>query len=439
LKGNHPLGLGLSESSVVRPPDAGDADQGLLRAYRPPAGSLLSADDEIRIARRIEDERVKMRTAALGSPLAAAALRALVRRTAAEPGRARLFAGEMGHSPGLLPDWLRVLEQSKREHWSLLRRLDRATKETERKRIRHDLGLAQDRQREALAAFGLTDAGLAELCDELVRATERRHSTNDRSVNEAIHRSHHGLVTARSRYRAALNEMVSANVGLVISLAVRYRGRGLLLKDLIQEGSLGCLRAAEKFDHRRGCKFSTYAIWWIRQSLRRALSNDSRTIRLPVHVAERRSQVLRIQSGMEVRLGRRPTEDEMAQATGLHRETLRRLLQRDVEPLSLERPVGTEGRMRIGDLVHDVEASDPEDALQRKSLGERMQNLVHKLTAREALVISMRYGLNREREHTLAEIGAVLDVTRERVRQIELKAMAKLRRAADADLLRELL
>ncbi|NUL44898.1 RNA polymerase sigma factor [Cellulosimicrobium funkei] len=263
------------------------------------------------------------------------------------------------------------------------------------------------------------------------------HKMKDEPPTEARLRRDMELVIADGR--RAKNHLLEANLRLVVSLAKRYTGRGMLFLDLIQEGNLGLIRAVEKFDYTKGFKFSTYATWWIRQAITRAMADQARTIRIPVHMVEVINKLARVQRQMLQDLGREPTPEELAKELDMTPEKVVEVQKYGREPISLHTPLGEDGDSEFGDLIEDSEAVVPADAVSFTLLQEQLHSVLDTLAEREAGVVAMRYGLTDGQPKTLDEIGKVYGVTRERIRQIESKTMSKLRHPSRSQVLRDYL
>ena len=284
-------------------------------------------------------------------------------------------------------------------------------------------------------------AKLAEVADEIraaqaeLRKIERASGLSISEIKEINRR----MSIGEAKAMRAKKEMVEANLRLVISIAKRYTNRGLQFLDLIQEGNIGLMKAVDKFEYRRGYKFSTYATWWIRQAITRSIADQARTIRIPVHMIETINKLNRVSRQMLQEMGREPTPEELAKRMDMPEDRVRKVLKIAREPISLETPIGDDEDSHLGDFIEDVNAISPVDAATSEGLREAIHEVLAGLTPREAKVLRMRFGIDMNTDHTLEEVGKQFDVTRERIRQIEAKALRKLRHPSRSDSLRSFL
>jgi RNA polymerase primary sigma factor len=282
---------------------------------------------------------------------------------------------------------------------------------------------------------------LAKLKDEILRAQRKLILAEVRSRLTIIEIKEisRKMSIGEAKARRAKKEMVEANLRLVISIAKKYTNRGLQFLDLIQEGNIGLMKAVDKFEYRRGYKFSTYATWWIRQAITRSIADQARTIRIPVHMIETINKLNRISRTMLQEMGREPTPEELAKRMEMPEDKVRKVLKIAKEPISMETPIGDDEDSHLGDFIEDPVAASPVESATNSGLKETTGDVLAGLTPREAKVLRMRFGIDMNTDHTLEEVGKQFDVTRERIRQIEAKALRKLRHPTRSDQLRSFL
>jgi RNA polymerase primary sigma factor len=282
---------------------------------------------------------------------------------------------------------------------------------------------------------------LAKLKDDVLRAQRKLIAIEDQTglTIAEIKEINRQMSIGEARARRAKKEMVEANLRLVISIAKKYTNRGLQFLDLIQEGNIGLMKAVDKFEYRRGYKFSTYATWWIRQAITRSIADQARTIRIPVHMIETINKLNRISRQMLQEMGREPLPDELAERMEMPEDNVRKVLKIAKEPISMETPIGDDEDSHLGDFIEDQTVHSPVDSATSQGLKETTHNVLAGLTPREAKVLRMRFGIDMNTDHTLEEVGKQFDVTRERIRQIEAKALRKLRHPTRSDQLRSFL
>jgi len=284
-------------------------------------------------------------------------------------------------------------------------------------------------------------AALKERAEEIKRQQQRLAAIEeeaDLSIHE-VKEINRKMSIGEAKARRAKKEMVEANLRLVISIAKKYTNRGLQFLDLIQEGNIGLMKAVDKFEYRRGYKFSTYATWWIRQAITRSIADQARTIRIPVHMIETINKLNRISRQILQEMGREPTPEELAERMEMPEDKVRKVLKIAKEPISMETPIGDDEDSHLGDFIEDTTIVSPSDSATFEGLRESTQNILASLTPREAKVLRMRFGIEMNTDHTLEEVGKQFDVTRERIRQIEAKALRKLRHPSRSEQLRSFL